>query len=131
MDGHNQAPREARLELLPRDEWEIKITGGYLIISAWANGEHAHHVRYTLSDPSDDRVNIDDVEGVFVGAVGKVLHYVRFEHPLDDPVTLENLEGDAVVYVHHVRLDPSNPSDDRIRMDDLVGGIVDVVDFEA
>ena len=67
--GREKAPREAGLELLSNGERSMEVRDGKLFVSAWVNGGYSHHVKFDLSNPSDGRVSLDDLEGVFVDVV--------------------------------------------------------------
>lgn len=60
------------VKLLPKDQWAVSVQGGSILLSAWVNGpkeDIRHWVSFAPLHPADDRVCLDDLEGVFVDVV--------------------------------------------------------------
>lgn len=66
-DAKNNSPHGSNgLELLPPEDRSLSIKNGRLIATIWNNQGYVHHAAFDLPESSDDRISLDDLEGVFV-----------------------------------------------------------------
>ncbi len=61
------AGEEVGMRALPETQWRVAIEGEALLLSAWSNPNGIRHwVKFTPSNPVNDRACLDDLKGLIV-----------------------------------------------------------------